>query len=150
VAPARDRGAVPRPHGHQHRLLQRRELRQRDRLDYTIIGGEANLAARLQPSAAPGEILLSFETYALVRDQIRAQPLSPIRVKGISREIVPYVVEGWAGDLANQSVQIRERTEGLDLFVDVDASDTLAAERARRRLSEALAVLDAKGRRAVA
>jgi adenylate cyclase len=71
-------------------------------------------------------------------------------VKGISREIVPYVVEGWAGDLANQSVQIRERTEGLDLFVDVDASDTLAAERARRRLSEALAVLDAKGRRAVA
>ena len=33
------------------------------RMDYTIIGAEANLAARLQSIAQPGEIVLSYETY---------------------------------------------------------------------------------------
>ena len=39
-----------------------------DRMDYTIIGAEANLAARLQSVAEPGHIWPSYETYALVRD----------------------------------------------------------------------------------
>ncbi|TKD10290.1 MAG: adenylate/guanylate cyclase domain-containing protein, partial [Mesorhizobium sp.] len=41
-----------------------------DRMDYTIIGAEANLAARLQSIAEPGGICLSYETYALVRDLV--------------------------------------------------------------------------------
>ena len=32
-----------------------------DRMDYTIIGAEANLAARLQSIAEPGGIVLSYE-----------------------------------------------------------------------------------------
>ena len=36
-----------------------------DRMDYTIIGAEANLAARLQAIAEPGHIVVSYETYAL-------------------------------------------------------------------------------------
>ena len=44
-----------------------------DRMDYTIIGAEANLAARLQSIAEPGGIVLSYETYALVRDMVRAR-----------------------------------------------------------------------------
>ena len=65
-----------------------------DRMDYTIIGAEANLAARLQSSAEPGGIVISYETYALVRDIVRATPQEPITMKGIRRQIVPYVVEG--------------------------------------------------------
>ena len=41
-------------------------------MDYTIIGAEANLAARLQSIAQPNGIVLSYETYALVRDLVRA------------------------------------------------------------------------------
>ena len=51
-------------------------------MDYTAIGSEANLAARLQASAAPGQIVLSDETYALVRDVVRARALAPITVRG--------------------------------------------------------------------
>jgi adenylate cyclase len=80
----------------------------------------------------------------LVRDQIRAQALSPIRVKGINRAIVPYVVEGWMNDVASKSLIIREQLTGLELFLDVDALDEFAVERAKRRLAEALAALDAK------
>ncbi len=121
-----------------------------DRLDYTIIGAEANLAARLQSSAEPGKIVLSFETYALVREQIRARALSPIRVKGISRDVVPYVVEGWAGDLAGRSMVIQEHVPGLELFLDIDAADELAIESAKRHLTEALAALDSRRNRAAA
>ena len=39
-----------------------------DRVDYTIIGNEVNLAARLQSHADLGGILLAHETYALVKD----------------------------------------------------------------------------------
>ena len=44
------------------------------RMDYTIIGGEANLAARLQSSANVGSIVVSYETWALVRDIVSARP----------------------------------------------------------------------------
>src|SRR6202044_2134218 len=59
-----------------------------DRMDYTIIGAEANLAARLQTVAQPGHIVVSYETYALVRDAVVAQALPPITMKGISREVI--------------------------------------------------------------
>src|SRR5215217_2140846 len=80
-----------------------------DRMDYTIIGAEANLAARLQTIAEPGGIVLSYETYALVRNLVEARPLPPIHMKGISREVVPYAVEGVLGDLAQKPVMIAER-----------------------------------------
>jgi adenylate cyclase len=121
-----------------------------DRLDYTIIGAEANLAARLQSSAEPGQIVLSFETYALVRDQIQARALNPIRMKGVSREITPYVVEGWTADLAGKSMVVKDRGPGLDLFLEIDAADDVAVERAKQRLIEALAALDSKRGQAAA
>jgi adenylate cyclase len=74
-----------------------------DRMDYTIIGAEANLAARLQSIAGPGHIVVSYETYALARDILVAQALSPIQMKGISREVVPYVVKGTLGSQASTS-----------------------------------------------
>ena len=112
-----------------------------DRMDYTIIGAEANLAARLQSIAEPGGICLSYETYALVRDSVRARPLPPISMKGISREVVPYSVEGLLGSLAQRPQVISEHGRGLDLFLDLDAMDEEGAERARTRLSEALHAL---------
>ncbi|MBL4892506.1 MAG: adenylate/guanylate cyclase domain-containing protein [Rhizobiaceae bacterium] len=63
-----------------------------DRMDYTIIGAEANLAARLESIATPGGVVMSYETYLLVQNIIRAKPMPPITLKGISREIVPYEV----------------------------------------------------------
>jgi hypothetical protein len=113
-----------------------------DRMAYTIIGAEANLAARLQAIAEPGGICLSYETYALVRDMVRASPLEPIVMKGIKREVVPYAVEGLLGELAQRPQVIVEHVTGLDLFLDLDAIKQGEIERARRRLSEALAALD--------
>jgi class 3 adenylate cyclase len=115
-----------------------------DRMDYTIIGAEANLAARLQSIAEPGGICLSYETYALVRDMVRARPLPAIAMKGISREVVPYAVEGLLSDLAQRPQVISEHATGLDFFLDLEAIDDKAAERVKQRLAEALLALNAR------
>jgi class 3 adenylate cyclase len=115
-----------------------------DRMDYTIIGAEANLAARLQSIAPPGGIVLSYETYALVRDLVSAHPLPAITMKGISRPVVPYEVDGRTGEVDQRTQVISELGTGLDLFLDTAMIDDEGAKRARRALKEALAALDAR------
>jgi class 3 adenylate cyclase len=115
-----------------------------DRMAYTIIGAEANLAARLQSIAEPGGVVLSYETYALVRDLVRAHPLPAIHMKGISREVVPYAVDGLLREVGQRPQVISEHAKGLDLFVDLDVIDERGAERARRRLEELLAALEGR------
>lgn len=111
-----------------------------DRLDYTIIGSEVNLAARLQSIAEPGHVILSYETYALVRDLVAAHPLAPLHVKGIGREVVPYVLDGLRDRVS--SVVISEHAPGLDLFIDLNQLNADSAARARTLLADALAALD--------
>ncbi len=53
-----------------------------DRLDYTAMGDSVNLAKRLQEVAKPLQILLSDDTYNVVKDYITANELEPVQVKG--------------------------------------------------------------------
>ena len=117
-----------------------------DRMDYTIVGAEANLAARLQSIAEPGGIVMSYETYALVNDIVRAHPLPPIKVKGISREIVPYAFEGLLDEMKQRPNVISEHSTGVDLFLDLDVIDKAAVDRTRRMLQQALAAIEAKAK----
>jgi adenylate cyclase len=118
-----------------------------DRMDYTIIGAEANLAARLQSVADPGGIVLSYETFMLVRDMVRARPLEPITLKGIAYPVVPYAVEGLTGARRGAEV-ISEHDTGLDLFIDTSAIDAASAERVRRTLEKVAAELRFRSRAA--
>ncbi|MBE7523249.1 MAG: adenylate/guanylate cyclase domain-containing protein [Burkholderiales bacterium] len=119
-----------------------------DRMDYTIIGAEANLAARLQSVAEAGRIVISYETYALVRSMIEAHPLAPITMKGISREVVPYVVEGLLDATGRKSTIINEHTTGLDIYIDPTMVDERSAERAQHVLLHALDLLRKRGGKA--
>ena len=115
-----------------------------DRMDYTIIGAEANLAARLQSIAEPGGIVISYETFALVSEAITAHPLPPITMKGISREVVPYAVDSIIDDRPVQTDIVVERMPGLDFYLDPSAVRPADADRLRSVLNEALASLDRK------
>ena len=117
-----------------------------DRMDYTIIGAEANLAARLQSIAEPGQIVISYETFALVRDIVVAQALPPITMKGISREIVPYAVQGTL-DAAGEKIEIfSAHMAGLDFYLDPRMVNTNHAEHIRTVLQEALKALERNSR----
>jgi class 3 adenylate cyclase len=111
------------------------------RMDYTIIGAEANLAARLQSIAQPGEIVLSYETFILVSDMVRGRALEPFTLKGISRSIVPYVVEAAESQEKVKQLVITEHSPGIDLFLDVRAVTSASSERIARVLEAALAAV---------
>jgi hypothetical protein len=103
---------------------------------YTIVGAEANLAARLQTYAQPGGIVMSYETYSLVKHLVRARRLEPITMKGISLPVVPYAVD--LGAELESSV-IEAQSDGLFLRLDLSALDHERAMRLRARLLDAIA-----------
>jgi len=113
-----------------------------DRMDYTIIGAEANLAARLQSVAEPGHIVVSYETYALVRDIVVALALPPITMKGISREVVPYAINGIL-DSTGETIQVfSEHLTGLDFYLNANMIDASNATHVRKVLQDALHALE--------
>lgn len=67
------------------------------RMDYTIIGREVNLAARLEQAADPGGVLVSRETYELVKDDIRLDPRDPVMAKGFAEPITVFAVHATSG-----------------------------------------------------
>ncbi len=68
-----------------------------------VTGDPVNIAARLQSAARPGEILVGHDTFRLVRDAVRTEPLEPLTLKGIAREVTAYrlleVIPGAVGAL---------------------------------------------------
>jgi class 3 adenylate cyclase/tetratricopeptide (TPR) repeat protein len=55
--------------------------------DHLATGDAVNVAARLEQSAAPDEILLGPETLALVRNAVIADPVGPLVLKGKSEPL---------------------------------------------------------------
>jgi class 3 adenylate cyclase len=117
-----------------------------DRMDYTILGAEVNLAARLQSIAEPGRIVVSYETYALVLDMVAGHALASISMKGIAREVVPYAIDGRAGEGGATVHIVTENTVGLDLYLDPGRVDAASSAHVREALLRALAALDAHER----
>ena len=64
------------------------------RLTYTIIGGEVNIAARLETAGDAGKILMSNETYAHVKEIVDVKELNSIKMKGVSRDVKVFEVIG--------------------------------------------------------
>ncbi len=68
------------------------------RREYTVMGDDVNLAARLMAAARPGQVLLSQRVYEAVADHAAATALPPIRVKGKSEPIPIYEPAGRRDD----------------------------------------------------
>ncbi|MDR3336337.1 MAG: HAMP domain-containing protein [Treponema sp.] len=60
------------------------------KMDYTIIGNSVNLAARYEASAKPDSILMSYETYMLVRDDIECAQAGEYSLKGIAHQVKAF------------------------------------------------------------
>src|ERR687898_496614 len=97
------------------------------RTEYTAMGDTTNVAARLQSAAAPGSVLISADTYHLVKQLFELRPRGGAMVKGKSAPIVTYEVlapravpgkvrglEGLASPLVGRAAEFELVNERLD------------------------------------
>lgn len=89
-----------------------------ERMDYTIIGGGVNLAARLEGACEPGEILLSYETYAHVKDLIDCDEREAIKVKGIAAPVTTYQVLDLFENMQSENRPIRTKLPFFNMDLD--------------------------------
>jgi class 3 adenylate cyclase len=116
-----------------------------DRMDYTIIGGGVNLAARLETACPANEILISFETYAHVKDRIECQEEDQIEVKGISHPVTTHRVIDLYENLGDGKQPIRAKMPHMNLDVDVNLMTAKEKREATAALLEAVERLSNTG-----
>lgn len=63
------------------------------RMDYTAIGDTVNIAERLESLAKGGEVLISEEVYARVRERYQATPMGEQALKGRQDKVMVYRLE---------------------------------------------------------
>ena len=93
-----------------------------DRLDYTIIGGEVNLASRLESNASVGQILVSHETYSLIKNSITCEEREEINVKGLAHKVRTYQVIDKKEKNEKGVTKFKDNYEGFSLSIDLDVS----------------------------
>ena len=99
-----------------------------NRMDYTIIGGQVNLASRLESNADIDQILISHETFALVQDAVICENKSDIIVKGIACPVKTYQVIG-INPKAESECEVdstwTDEQDGFSMQVDLKRADKL-------------------------
>ena len=108
------------------------------RMDYTIIGSGVNLAARLETAATPGQIMISYETYALVKDEIRCDMMGELKVKGIAYPVETYQVMKSYEDLGREREYISEDRPNFTLKIDIEEMSADEQSQAAETLKYAL------------
>ena len=93
-----------------------------DRLDYTIIGGEVNLASRLESNASVGQILVSHETYSLIKNSITCEEREEINVKGLAHTVRTYQVIDKKEKNEKEVTKLKDNYEGFSLSIDLGVS----------------------------
>lgn len=111
------------------------------RMDYTIIGNQVNMASRLESIAPPDCIYLSDAAYALVENLVEADFIGPRQMKGIHRPVDVWELIGLKEDNTAVSTYLNVQDNHFELkTLDLDLTTLSDDERVsiQKALSRAL------------
>jgi len=89
-----------------------------ERMDYTIIGTPVNLASRLETAAKADQILISHDTWGLVKSHFACSEPLRLKLKGFKTLVLAYEVSHEFTQESSQEVVIEDKDKGL--FVKYD------------------------------
>jgi class 3 adenylate cyclase/tetratricopeptide (TPR) repeat protein len=98
-------------------------------------GDAVNVAARLEQVAGPGEVLIGDSTYRLVRDEVNAEPVEPMKLKGKAGAIAAWRLVDVTGSAGTA------RGGPANLFVGRDLQLRLLDDAFRRVVGECTCLL---------
>jgi PAS domain S-box-containing protein len=113
-----------------------------ERLDYTIVGGAVNLASRLETAADVDEILVSEDTFSLIKDVIACEPQDNITVKGIAYPIMTYAAKDLIETIQREHEHIKAKLKGFNLSIDFEKLNYTDKLYAREMLEKAIGILE--------
>ena len=111
------------------------------RMDYTVLGRDVNLASRLESSAEPDQVLLSHETWSLVKDVILCQSKGDIKVKGFSRPVPVYRVIDLRRNVGQQKSYFEQSLKGFSLSLDTNSINDFERRQILHTLEDATKTL---------
>ena len=89
-----------------------------DRLDYTIVGSTVNIASRLESAARVNQILISHNTYGLIKGEIHCEMKEELKLKGQAYPIQTYEVVNTIAGIKSQEEKLRTELEGFNIVID--------------------------------
>lgn len=105
-------------------------------MDYTALGTHVNLASRLEYAADSGEILVSHETWSLIKDVVMCRDHGEINAKGFSHPIKVYQVVDFRKNLGKNQSYFEEKSDGFSMHLDLDKLKNYDKVRLATRLED--------------
>jgi adenylate cyclase len=81
-----------------------------------------------------GGILISHETYSLVKDVVLAEEQEPLQAKGFAKPVRNYKILDQLDRLPERRKVIREEQDGFRIFLDLQKLDKARAAQALRSI----------------
>ncbi|SDK29350.1 adenylate/guanylate cyclase domain-containing protein [Microbulbifer yueqingensis] len=111
---------------------------------YTVMGTHVNLAARLEGAAQPGEILISHETWALIKQSVMCRDKGHVTVKGFSTPVKVYQVTDLRKNLGGQQSYLEDHAPGFSIHMDLDKIRNYDKDKVLQALEKAVQTLKSK------
>jgi class 3 adenylate cyclase len=90
----------------------------KQRMDYTIIGEVVNQSSRIESKSAADQILISHQTYALVKKEIYCQEKGALLVKGVGHPLMTYEVVDSFKKIRQDQKEAEEILAGFSIYFD--------------------------------